>query len=372
MRILWELKKQIRNKTIFFWTGIFPLVLSVLFSLVLKGAYSSDVIQVNVAVVADANDAEAENMLYALQAVTYQGKPLYDVAMADNKAALKLLEDGEVSGIIVLHDGELEVLLEKNGFSQTLITEFVHRYEVNRHLVISAIQSGMDAAEAVHLLEQKFSVSLVPTTQKDPGALHFFTLIGMVCMYGGFYGIQTMRHLNANMSSRALRVCASSYPKYKMILSNFIVNNLILDTYVTVDILFMRYALGIDFGESLVYVFLLAYLGCFAGNGFGLVLGGIFPNMGADVRDGLLVTVSMLFSFFSGMMSIAVKQMVMQYLPAMTYINPCYLISDGLYALFYYGANQRYFHNLMLLLIFGLISTAIGLSMSRRQQYDEL
>lgn len=373
MRLLWEFKRQFRSKTIFFWTGIFPLILAVLFSLVLKGAYTSTVdLSLKVALISDSLSSNVEILAKNMEAVVYQDHPMFEITQCSREKAMSLLEADEITGVIDVKEDDMEVFLHQNGIEQTVLTEFVASYQRNVGLMEKAIEGGMTFEQAASLLMSESMISMLPVSDKDPASLHFFTLIGMVCMYGGFYGIRSMRAIGGNLSSCGRRILSSGYPKFKLILSNFFINNLILDAYVTIDILFMAFGLGVDFGSHLSYVLCLAYLGCFAGNGFGLVLGGCFPRMEMDMRDGLLIAISMFMSFCAGMMSISVKQIIHQYVPLLQMVNPCYLISDGLYSLYYYGVGQRFYENLGLLFAFGLITTFMSLLMVRRRQYDAL
>ena len=159
------------------------MILSVLFYLVLQGAYNTETIHVSVAVVANENDAEMKDVADLLSTVTYQNESLYDVVWVDDAEAMNLLNKGEVSGILYQKDGKIAVKLASNGLKETMITEFVHQYEVNRQLILSAIERGMSGEEAVKLVAKDDSISFQPTVEKNPGALHFLpSLVWFVCM----------------------------------------------------------------------------------------------------------------------------------------------------------------------------------------------
>lgn len=370
MRFIQELKVQLGNRTMFFWTGIFPLLLSILFELVLNGAYNSaSFLPVQAAVV---DSDQAIMFCEVASQVTYQGKPMFALQVVDEGEAQERLAKEAVKGVITFRDDAIHLTVAGNGIAETALSQLTESYQVRQDLVKDALAAGLSVSEISQLLSQQHPITVKATVNRDPAALHFFTLIGMVCMYGGFYGKNTMRILEGNQSARARRILCSGYPKSRLILTHFLVNNLILDTYVTIDILFIRYVLQVDFGIGLGYLLLLAYLGCFAGNGFGLVLGGMFPSLDSDLKDGLLIGISMLFSFLSGMMSIAVKQLVEQHLVWLTYINPCYLLTDGLYTLYYYGLTERFFFDVTRLAVLGILAAGLSIFLLRRRQYDSL
>ena len=59
-------------------------------------------------------------------------------------------------------------------------------------------------------------------------------------------------------------------------------------------------------------------------------------------------------------------------LPIFSYLNPVNLITDGLYALYYYDNLNRYTTNMICLFIIGLILLLGSLIIARRKQYDSI
>ena len=77
-------------------------------------------------------------------------------------------------------------------------------------------------------------------------------------------------------------------------------------------------------------------------------------------------------SFFSGMMIMDIKYWIQNNLPIFSYLNPVNLITDGLYALYYYDNLNRYTTNMICLFIIGLILLLGSLIIARRKQYDSI
>ena len=80
----------------------------------------------------------------------------------------------------------------------------------------------------------------------------------------------------------------------------------------------------------------------------------------------------MLGSFLSGMMGITLKYYIDRFVPFINKINPAAMITDGFYALYYYTNLNRYWFNIISLLIFSFILIVISFIQLRRQKYDSI
>ena len=76
--------------------------------------------------------------------------------------------------------------------------------------------------------------------------------------------------------------------------------------------------------------------------------------------------------FFAGMMGITMKNIIDKNAPFINRINPVAMITDGLYALYYYDSGERYLINVISLAVFSAVMMLISVSGLRRQRYDSL
>lgn len=76
--------------------------------------------------------------------------------------------------------------------------------------------------------------------------------------------------------------------------------------------------------------------------------------------------------FLSGMMGITMKYVVDTYAPLVNLVNPAALITDGFYNLYYYGLNDNFILDLILLLVFSAVMLLISYRGLRRQKYDSI
>lgn len=91
-----------------------------------------------------------------------------------------------------------------------------------------------------------------------------------------------------------------------------------------------------------------------------------------NTKIGILIGVTMLGCFLSGMMGITMKYIIDKNLPVLNKINPASMITDGFYALYYYETPERFYFNIISLLIFSALMIFISLQGLRRQKYDSI
>ncbi len=95
-------------------------------------------------------------------------------------------------------------------------------------------------------------------------------------------------------------------------------------------------------------------------------------NKKASVKEGILLAFTMVCSFLSGMMAVQIKYFIQDKFPILSYINPVNLITDGFYSLYYYSTFDRYFLNLGLLSLYGVIFSIVTYLVLRRQKYASI
>ena len=92
----------------------------------------------------------------------------------------------------------------------------------------------------------------------------------------------------------------------------------------------------------------------------------------ANAKVGIIIAVTMFGCFLAGMMGITMKYIVDTNLPILNRLNPANLITDGLYALYYYPTFDRFWGDVSVLT--GITIVLIGFSIwsLRKEQYDNL
>ena len=125
------------------------------------------------------------------------------------------------------------------------------------------------------------------------------------------------------------------------------------------------------YGNHLPLIVLLALCGGLAGLSVGIAIA-VLVKSGDNVKTGIVISVTMAGCFLSGMMGITMKYLVDKNIPLLNLLNPANMITDGLYALYYYDTFDRYWQNAASLLVFAFSMILFSVLGLRRQKYDSI
>ena len=135
--------------------------------------------------------------------------------------------------------------------------------------------------------------------------------------------------------------------------------------------LYTIFVLKINYDSNIWYIVLLAIVGSIAGLSLGVFIASIF-KVNENAKSGILIAITMFYSFLSGMMGITMKYVIDKNIPIINKINPAALITDGFYSLYYYDTLNRYFFNVISLILYSFILLSISSIVLRRQKYDSI
>ena len=201
--------------------------------------------------------------------------------------------------------------------------------------------------------------------------IEFYTLIAMACLYGGILGMVAINYNLANMSSNGKRVAVTPTSKNKLILSSTIASYIAQVIGIALLFIYTIFVLKVDYGDNLPLVILLALVGCLAGLSLGVMIS-CLVKASENVKTGIIISITMLGCFLSGMMGITMKYIVDKNIPIINKLNPASMITDGFYSLYYYETLDRYYFNVISLLIFAFVMIALSIFSLRRQKYDSI
>ena len=112
-------------------------------------------------------------------------------------------------------------------------------------------------------------------------------------------------------------------------------------------------------------------VGSLIGVAFGIFIGSL-GHMREAAKVGIMLSVSMVASFLSGLMASQIKNVVEQYCPIVNRINPAALITDALYCMSVYNNPERYGKDLLILTIMAVLLVVSAFVMVRRERYDSI
>lgn len=379
---LYSLKILFRNKPLMFWSFAFPIVLGLLFNLAFKDiekneSFSSfDIAIVN-------SEEYLNNPIYkeAYTSLSEGDDKLFDINYVSKEEADVLLEDKEIVGYLEFSEST-SITVNQNGINETILKFVVDEIESNKEMINSLIQKRLENNKYSEMeliigeIKSKVlntSVSLKDQTKDNISytMIEYYTLIAMTALYGGTIAIYITNLKLANMGSIGKRTAVTAIKKSSLLLSSLLASYLIQILELALLFLFTIFVLSVDYGNNLLYIIILALIGSFAGLTLGVAIATLI-RASENTKTGILIAVTMFGCFLSGMMGITMKYVVDTYVPIVNLVNPAALITDGFYNLYYYGLNDNFILDLILLLIFSAVMLLISYRGLRRQKYDSI
>ncbi len=371
----YRLKCIFNDRITLFWTLAFPLLLATFFNLAFSNLSSGEKFRpVTIAVVDNSAWQENKNFRQVMNEVSNGEDRLFNLNVVSADEADKLLLDYEISGYILV-DESISVVVNGSGMNQSIIKSFVDNYMQTFSAVDSIItEDPSNYQRIISSLGEKrnyIHTNALPGGDPNNTVSYFYALIAMSCLYGGFKGMREINNIQANISHVAARVNIAPVQKMKTFLSSSTASLLVQFTEILILLAFMTFVLGIDFGDRTGLVILTSFIGCITGLSFGALVS-VLVKKSEGAKIGILISVSMVFSFLAGMMQLSIKYTISQKVPFLSWINPVNLLTDAFYSLYYFDTLSRYTLNIVALLGFILLFCSIIYFIIRRRKYASL
>lgn len=388
----YTIKTLLKNKALIFWTFAFPIILGTFFNMAFSNIENSESFKsFDIAVVENKNYEDYEYYKNALDSISDENSDtkIFNIKYLTQEDALDALENDEIYGIITFQN-KPEVIVKANGINETIletVTEEIREQIVlSKDLIENKIKNiistennieidytklNSELSKEVENLIKQNDTNIEDITNKNMSytMIEFYTLIAMTCLYGGILGMVAINKSLANMSNHGKRVSISPIKKSSLIISNVLASYLIQLFGLALLFIYTIFVLKIDYGDNIPLIILLSLIGSLAGLSFGITTASVFKT-NENLKTGIMISFTMLGCFLSGMMGITMKYIIDKNLPIINMLNPANMITDGFYSLYYYGPNDRYYFNVISLLIFTGILLSISIFSLRRQQYD--
>ncbi len=376
----YTLKVLLRNKGLLFWTFAFPILLGLLFNMAFKDIESKEAFDViDIAIVENAyfeNDLVFKESFKALS--SDDSNKIFNITYTDLEDAKKLLEEEKITGYLTLTGTGVNITVTSSGTEETILRYVTEEIESEKEIIYSFLTSEKE--EENNNFEEEISKIMANTdakinniSNKNLGytMIEYYTLIAMAALYGGTISMNATNYKLANMNPVGKRTAISPVSKRKMILGSLLASYIVQLIGLSLLFIFTIFVMKVDYGNNLPLVILLGLVGSLAGLSLGIMISSLFKT-NENNKDGILISVTMLWCFLSGMMGITMKYVVDKYVPILNKINPASMMTDGLYALYYYETKERYFFDIISLLVFSFIMIIISYRSLRRQKYDSI
>ena len=382
-------KTLLKSKALIFWSFAFPIILGTLFNMAFSNISNSEKLDIiDIAIVN--NDEFKNNTMYVdtfkVLSDNDNNDQLFNTKYVSIKKAKELLQDDKIVGYMVIKDSKPNLVFNKNGINQTILKYVVEEIQSNEIIINNLtnieienqINNGnynIDYNEISKKVINKINsdVNIIDKSNKNTDfmMIEFYTLIAMTCLYGGMISMTAINQNLANMSNRGKRIEVAPTKKSTIILSSLCSSYLIQLMGLLLLFIYTIFVLNVCYGNNLLLIILLSLVGSLTGLSLGLSVGVLTKN-GEGAKIGILLAITMIGSFLSGMMGVTLKYIIDKNIPILNKINPASMITDGFYSLYYYNTLNRYYFNLVSLLIFAIIFIIISIFNLRRKQYDSI
>ena len=260
-----SLKILLKNKSLIFWTFLFPLILGTFFTLAFSNIESEEKLKViNVGIVN--NDNFYNNNLYK-STFDYlsdenDSNRLFNIFYGTIDENKKKLEDNEIDGYLYI-DENINVVIEKNGINQSIFKYVVEEISTSSSIIESIEIEDISSIKNDIMSLFKNEVNIKDTTNKNLSytMIEFYSLIAMTCLYGAILSMYSLNQILPNMSSKGKRASISPIPKIKFIISSLCASYIIQVIGVILLFIYTVLVLNVDYGNNLSYVILLALIG---------------------------------------------------------------------------------------------------------------
>lgn len=386
----YSLKTLLRNKGLIFWTFAFPIILGTLFNLAFSDIENKETLDIiDIAIV---NNEEFKTDTYFTESFKVLSKKkepnqLFNIKYTNLSTAQSLLKEKKITGYLLFENHEVKVTVNDKGYNETILRFIVDELSSQKEMletlttkeITDSYKSGNQNVNYEKIYQDTLNLinSTIPKLNNISNSnlsytmIEYYTLLAMACLYGALIAMFVTNKKIANMSSAGKRTSISPAHKKTLLLGSFLASYLVQLLGILILYLYTILVIKVDYGNNTFLVFLLLMAGSLAGLTLGVAISTILKS-NENTKTGILIFLTMLASFLSGMMGITMKYIIDTNIPILNKINPAAMITDGFYSLYYYSTLDRFYFNIISLLIFSVIMLFISYQGLRRDKYDSI
>lgn len=383
-------KTLFKNRMLIFWTFAFPIILGTLFNMAFSNIENSEKLDIiNIAIINNDDFENNEAFKTSFEELSDENNEdrLFNTQYTTEEKAKELLDNGEIVGYMKLKEDKPILIFATSGINETIfkyVTEEIEQTsDIIKNLSETETQKQITSGnyninyeeiynKVIELAkEDKVKLKNISNSNLSYTMIEFYTLIAMTCLYGGMLSMVSINQTLANMSNKGKRIAVSPTKKGTIILSSLLASYIAQLIGLAILFVYTLFVLKVDYGDNTSLIILLAMIGSFAGLTLGTFVGTLFKT-NENAKTGILIALTMFWCYLSGMMGITMKYVVDKNVPIINKINPASMITDGLYSLYYYDTFDRYWFNIISLLIFAFVLMLISFFSLRRQKYDSI
>ncbi len=386
----YSLKTLFKNKMLIFWTFAFPIILGTFFNMAFSDVIEKEKLDIiNIAIIDNEDYQNNQIMKTAFESLSDENSEdqMFNTKLVEEEKAKEMLDKEEIVGYLKMQGNDPKLVFQTNGVSQTIfkyvVEEIVQRSSIVENIskdeIQKQIEQGNYAVDAESIVKRVIKetgnteVEFKNTANQNLNymMIEFYTLIAMTCLYGGVLGMVAINQKLPNTSNKGKRVAVAPTKKSAVVLSSLFAGYVAQLLGLAILFVYTIFALKVDFGEHTGLVVLLSMIGSLTGLSMGIAVSTLSKKNEA-AKSGILIGITMVGCFFSGMMGVTLKYVIDKGMPIINLINPANMITDGFYSLYYYNTLDRFWFNFASLAVVCIVLISISFLSLRRQKYDSI
>ena len=380
----YSLKILLKNKSLIFWTFAFPILLGTLFNMAFSNIEKSE--KLSIIDIAIINSDEFDNnkifkeTMQTLSDDNNKNK-IFNITYTDISKAKKMLLNEEITGYLKFNENNIDIIVNSSGINETILRSIVDEIEREKEVINTLVKKETEKGNIdytaiynkIALLLNNSNATLKDISNKNLSytMIEYYTLVAMAVLYGALISMNVVNYKLANMNSVGKRTAVSKVGKGKLLLGSLLASYIVQMLSLLILLVYTIFVLKADYGSDIIHVILLIAIGSLASLTLGLGVSTMLKT-NENAKTGILIAITMLWSTLSGMMGITTKYVIDKNIPILNILNPANMITDAFYSLYYYDTLNRFYSNIISLLVFSLIMIIISYESLRRQKYDSI
>jgi len=375
----YRLLQTLRERSLVFWSLIFPLILGTFFYLALwnmsNGGAGDEEAAWDVIPVAVVEEGTGTNARIFAQFLEQVDGDLIEIHAYNTDAERSAaLASGEITGIYHAAD-EPYLTVSKSGINQTILKSVLEIYLKDADIVVNVIRDHplgiLAAIQQLFFREEYLSDVDLGGKTMNPMISYFFALIAYGCISGAYLGVQSSFASQANLTALGARRSITPTSKLRLVLTDLAA--LVLIQFVNISLLtaYVWKVLQIPLGVPVGDMSLTNLMGSVLGVSIGLIIGAV-SKAGIGVKTGITVLATLFPAFLAGLMYGNMKNLIEQAAPIVNRLNPAAVLADAYYALSVFNDTARFQKNILILLAMSALLLTIAFLALRRERYDSI
>ena len=357
-------KTLFKNRMLIFWTFAFPIILGTLFNMAFSNIENSEKLDIiNIAIINNDDFENNEAFKTSFEELSDENNEdrLFNTQYTTEEKAKELLDNGEIVGYMKLKEDKPILTFATSGINETIfkyVTEEIEQTsDIIKNLSETETQKQITSGnyninyeeiynKVIELAkEDKVKIKNISNSNLSYTMIEFYTLIAMTCLYGGMLSMGSINQTLANMSNKGKRIAVSPTKKGTIILSSLLASYTVQLIGMLILFIFTIFVMKVNYGNRFLHVVLIALLGSLSRLSMGVAIATLIKT-NDNAKTGILISITMLCCFLSGMMGITMKYVIDKNIPIINKINPASMITDGLYSLYYYNSLNRFYFDI--------------------------